>query len=142
MSSFIARSRRRVAAPAGQPPASTIAGSHPAVRRSLDAGSCVAIESVQTIADSLGAPYAEPYSFSVIRDHADDVVLVTDDEILRAMRTLYADAKLAVEPASAAPFAAVCGPLRGRLAGKRVALLVSGSNIDIATFAKYVAEEN
>ncbi|MFV1986123.1 MAG: threonine/serine dehydratase [Gemmatimonadota bacterium] len=112
------------------------------MRRSLDAGSCVAIESVRTIADSLGAPYAEPYSFSVIRDHADDVVLVTDGEILRAMRTLYSDAKLAVEPASAAPFAAVCGPLRDRLAGKRVALLVSGSNIDIATFARYVAEEN
>jgi len=112
------------------------------MRRSLDAGECVAIDSIRTIADSLGAPYAEPYSFSVIRDHADDVVLVTDDEILRAMRTLYADAKLAVEPASAAPFAAVCGPLRERLAGKRVALLVSGSNIDIATFARYVAEED
>ena len=109
------------------------------MRRSLDAGECVALESIQTIADSLGAPYAEPYSFSVIQDHADDVVLVTDDQILEAMRTLYSDAKLAVEPASAAPFAAVCGPLRERLAGKRVALLVSGSNIDIDTFHRYVA---
>ncbi len=111
------------------------------MRRSLDAGECVAIDAIRTIADSLGAPYAEAYSFSVIRDHADDVVLVSDEEILVAMRTLYSDAKLAVEPASAAPFAAACGPLRDRLAGKRVALLVSGSNIDIATFAGYVAGE-
>ncbi|MDH3734201.1 MAG: threonine/serine dehydratase [Gemmatimonadota bacterium] len=111
------------------------------MRRSLDAGECVAIESVQTIADSLGAPYAEAYSFGVIRDHADDVVLVDDAAIRDSMRILFQDAKLAVEPASAAPYAAVCGPLRERLAGKRVAVLVSGSNIDIATFASYVSED-
>lgn len=125
-------------------PACAVYGVEPigadSMRRSLDAGECVAIESVQTIADSLGAPYAERYSFSVIRDHADDVVLVDDEQILQAMRTLYTDAKLASEPASAAPYAAVCGPLRERLAGKRVAVLVSGSNIDIDTFSSYVRE--
>jgi threonine dehydratase len=51
------------------------------------------------------------------------------------MRLLFADAKLVTEPASAAPLAALAGPLRERLDGARVALLVSGSNIDRATFA-------
>jgi threonine dehydratase len=111
------------------------------MRRSLDAGECVAIERVRTIADSLGAPYTEPYSFSIIRERVDDVVLVTDDELRAAMRTLFSDAKLAVEPASAAPYAGVCGPLRDRLAGKRVALVISGSNIDIETFAGYVRDD-
>lgn len=111
------------------------------MRRSLDAGECRAIESVQTIADSLGAPYAEAYSFNVIRENVDDVVLVDDRQILESMRALYSDAKLATEPASAAPYAAVCGPLRDRLAGLRVAVLISGSNIDIASFARYVAGE-
>jgi threonine dehydratase len=111
------------------------------MRRSLDAGEPVAIEEVRTIADSLGAPYAEAYSFGVIRDRVDDVVLVDDDEIRASMRIMFSDAKLVTEPASAAPYAAVCGPLRGRVAGKKVALLVSGSNIDLDTFARYLKED-
>ena len=111
------------------------------MRRSLDAGRAVAIESVRTIADSLGAPYAEAYGFGIIRDRVDDVVLVDDDEIRASMRTLFADAKIVAEPAAAAPYAALCGPLRDRLAGKRVAILVSGSNIDIETFARHVGEK-
>ncbi|MDX1393317.1 MAG: pyridoxal-phosphate dependent enzyme [Gemmatimonadota bacterium] len=111
------------------------------MRRSLDAGECRAIDAIDTVADSLGAPYTEPYGFSVIRDRVDDVVLVDDRAILDAMRTLYEDAKLSVEPASAAPYAAVCGPLRDRLEGRRACLLVSGSNIDIDTFARYVRRD-
>ena len=110
------------------------------MRRSLDAGRPVAIDTVHTIADSLGAPYAEAYGFGIIRDRVDDVVLVDDDEIRASMRVLFADAKIVVEPAAAAPYAAVCGPLRDRLAGKSVAILVSGSNIDIGTFAHFVGQ--
>ena len=89
------------------------------MRRSLDAGEPVALDRVDTIADSLGAPHAAPYSFGVVQRHVDDVVLVADDAIRAAMRALFLDAKLAAEPASAAPLAAVCGPLRERLAGCR-----------------------
>ncbi len=104
------------------------------MRRSLDAGEPVTIDSVQTIADSLGAPHAAPYSFSLVRQFVDDVVLVDDDAIRTAMLALFLDAKLATEPASATPLAAVCGPLRDRLVGKRVGLVLSGSNIDLETF--------
>jgi threonine dehydratase len=44
--------------------------------------------------------------------------------------------KLAVEPAGAAATAALCGPLRERLAGQRVGVIVCGTNIDPATFAQ------
>ncbi len=104
------------------------------MRRSLLAGEPVAISSVETIADSLGAPHAAPYGFGLVDRFVDDVVLVDDDALRAAMRVLFDDAKIVTEPASAAPLAAACGPLRERLAGKRVVLLVSGSNIDRATF--------
>jgi len=110
------------------------------MRRSLDAGQPVAIDAVDTIADSLGAPHAAPYSFSLVQEFVDDVVLVDDADIRAAMGALFEDAKLVTEPASAAPYAAVCGPLRDRLKGLRVALVVSGSNIDLDTFSGHLRE--
>lgn len=104
------------------------------MRRSLHAGEPVVLDAVKTIADSLGAPYAAEYGFSIVDQFVDDVVLVDDDDIRVAMRALFSDAKLVVEPASAAPLAAICGPLRERLKDKRIALIVSGSNIDLPTF--------
>jgi threonine dehydratase len=109
------------------------------MRRSLAAGSPQKIDAVRTIADSLGAPYAAPYSFGVCQRFLDDLVLVDDDALRRAMLLLFASAKLAVEPAGAAATAALCGPLRDRLEGKRVAVIVCGANIDAATFSACLA---
>lgn len=108
------------------------------MRRSLDAGEPVALDRIDTIADSLGAPHAAPYSFGLVQRYVDDVVLVDDDAIRAAMRALFLDAKLVAEPASAAPLAAACGPLRERLAGLRAGLVLSGSNIDLDTFAAHI----
>jgi threonine dehydratase len=55
------------------------------------------------------------------------------------MRFLLRNAKLAVEPAGAATTAALLGPARDRLRGKRVAAIVCGSNIDEATYAKLIS---
>ncbi len=109
------------------------------MRRSFDAGSPQAIDKVRTIADSLGAPYAAPYSFGLCRRYLDDVVLVDDDALRRAMRLLFASAKLAVEPAGAAATAALLGPLLERLRGKRVGVIVCGANIDAASFSACLA---
>jgi threonine dehydratase len=109
------------------------------MHRSFAAGSPQAIDAVRTIADSLGAPYAAPYSFDLCRRFVDELVLVDDDAMRRAMRLLFASAKLVVEPAGAAATAALCGPLRERLAGRRVGLIVCGANIDPATFSAHLA---
>jgi threonine dehydratase len=106
--------------------------------RSLLAGAPQSIERVATIADSLGAPYALPISFELCRRHVAEVVRVTDDELRDAMRFLQCNAKLAVEPAGAAATAALRGPLRERLRGKRVGLIVCGSNIDTASYARLI----
>ena len=108
--------------------------------RSFAAGAPQAIAAVRTIADSLGAPHAAPYSFDLCRRYVDELVLVSDDALRRAMVLLFASAKLAVEPAGAAATAALCGPLRTKLAGRRVALIICGANIDSATFGRHLAD--
>ena len=110
------------------------------MHRSFDAGEPQAIDEVRTIADSLAAPHAESYSFSLCRQHVDELVMITDDQMRSAMRLILRGAKLAVEPAGAAATAALAGPLRERLAGQRVGIIVCGTNIDPLTFATLVAE--
>lgn len=100
--------------------------------RSLAAGAPQTLESVNTIADSLGAPMALPVSFSLCRRFIDEMILVSDDQIRTAMRTILSEMSMMVEPACAAALAALQGPLRERLAGQRVGLIFCGSNIDLA----------
>jgi threonine dehydratase len=125
-------------------PATLVFGVEPegadSMHRSFAAGSPQGIDKVRTIADSLGAPHAAPYSFGLCRRYLDELVLVSDDQLRAAMLLLFRSAKLAVEPAGAAATAALCGPLRERLRGRRVGLVVCGANIDAATFAAQLAE--
>lgn len=106
--------------------------------RSFASGSPESIDAVRTIADSLGAPRCEPYSFALNRRFVDEVVLVSDDQIREAMRVLFHSAKLVSEPAGAAALAGLMHPLRSRLEGKAVALVVCGANIDPQSFAAYI----
>ncbi len=108
--------------------------------RSFSAGAPQSIDAVRTIADSLGAPRAEPYSYALNRAFVDDVVLVSDAQIRAAMRLLFHSAKLVVEPAGAASLAALMYPLRERLDGQRVGVIVCGANIDIATYCAQLAD--
>jgi threonine dehydratase len=108
--------------------------------RSFQVGSPQSLDKVQTIADSLGAPRCEPYSFALNRQFVDEVVLVSDDQIRNAMRLIFRSAKLAVEPAGAAAFAGLMYPLKERLEGKSVGVVICGANIDAETFARQILE--
>jgi threonine dehydratase len=110
-----------------------------AMARSFAAGAPQTITRVQTIADSLGAPMTLPYSFDLCRRFVDELVMLDDEAMRQAMALLFRSMKLAVEPAGAAATAALCGPLKERLRGKRVGLIVCGSNIDAATFAGHIS---
>lgn len=92
-----------------------------------------------TIADSLAPPMTLPVAYGLCRRYLDDLVTVSDDDICRAMAVQFRDGKLAVEPAAATALAAVLGPLRERLQGKRVGIIVCGANIDSATFGRLLA---
>ena len=121
-------------------PASDVIGVEPAgadtMRRSLASGKPEAIDEVRTIADSLGAPYALPYSYTLSQLHVDRMVIVDDQSLREMMGFLFRAMKVAVEPACCASTAALLGPLRDELCGKRVMLVMCGSNIDWETFEK------
>lgn len=101
------------------------------MRQSLDAGSPQQIP-VETVADGLAAPMVGAMTLEATRKFVDDVVLVSDDEILAAMRDLLVYAKLLVEPAAAAGVAAL---LTGKVTadrGSSVVAILSGGNVDVA----------
>ena len=82
---------------------------------------------------------ALPYSFALCRQYVDELVLISDDDLRGAMKLLFEEMKLAVEPAGAAATAALIGPLRGRFGGARVGVIACGANIDAATFGAHLA---
>jgi len=104
------------------------------MHRSLENGQATSLEEVLTIADSLGAPFALPYSFELCRRYVDEIVLITDEAMRDAMGLLFRDMKIAVEPAGAAAAAALLGPLRSRFGSGKVMVIFCGSNIDGPTF--------
>lgn len=112
------------------------------MRQSFDAGEPQQLATVATIADSLAPPMTLPYSFNLCRTCLDDLVLVDDAAMTRMMARLFGRMKFAVEPACTAALAALAGPLRETLKGQRVGVVLCGSNIDPATFARYVGGDN
>lgn len=108
------------------------------MRRSFRSGVMEQLDSVKTIADSLAPPRTFPYSASVCRQVVDALELVSDRQIRDAMRLLYRHLKMVLEPGGAAAFAGALGPFRERLSGRRVGVILCGSNIDIATFANHL----
>ena len=106
--------------------------------KSFAANHTIKMGAMNTIADSLAAPHTEQYSYELCRRHIDRIVTVSDDALRRAMVELFTRLKIAVEPACAAPLAALVGPLRETLQGKRVGILLCGSNTDPVTFAAQV----
>ena len=127
-------------------PACEIIGVEPegadSMHRSFDADEPRSIDKIRTIADSLGAPFAAPYSFNLCKQNVDELTLVDDRQLRKAMGLLYQTMKIAVEPACAASTAALIGPLRDQLLGKTVVLVFCGSNIDWSTFAEQAIFED
>ncbi len=105
--------------------------------RSLAAGERVRIDVPRTIADGQQLPIPGELTFPVIRELVDEVVTVSDAEIVDAMRLLFERAKTVTEPSGASAFAAL---LARRIdpTGLRVGVTLSGGNITAARFAELV----
>lgn len=103
----------------------------PAMHHSFETGYAVELDSVNTIADGLAAPGAGAQCYTVARRRTESILLVSDAEILTAMRLLMERCKLYVEPAGAASLAGLIkhrGELRRRA---RAVCIVSGGNLDL-----------
>ena len=108
------------------------------VQQSKQLGHIVKIDTPRTIADGAQTQQVGQLTFPVIQTLVDDIVTVSDTQLVEAMRFAAARMKMVVEPTGAlAMAAAMQGVVDVR--GKRVGVLVSGGNIDIAQFAKYLA---
>ncbi len=99
--------------------------------RSFRSGHIEPMTNPKTIADGLRTSLGDK-TFPEIRRHVDDIVTVSEDAIVKAMRTLWEVMKLVVEPSGAVSYAALVeGQLDAR--GKKVGLLLSGGNVDLDT---------
>jgi threonine dehydratase len=107
-------------------------------RRSLASGERIRIDVPRTIADGLQAAEPGELTFEVNRQRVDEVVTVTDEEIVTAMIFLFDRLKLVTEPSGAIGVAAL---LAGKLdaAGKSVGVVISGGNVGAARFAELVS---
>ncbi len=102
----------------------------PAMRRSLDEGRATRLDAVDTIADGLAPPMAGELNYRYVREFVEDVALVSDHEIISAMRLLATRAKLVAEPAGAAAVAALMHARVPVAPGSIVVAVVSGGNVD------------
>jgi threonine dehydratase len=97
--------------------------------QSFRAGRVIRTEKKFTIADGLRTNVGEP-NFAIIKRHVDDIVTVSEDAIVGAMRTIWETMKIIIEPSAAVSYAAV---QRGKInvAGKRVGIIFTGGNVDL-----------
>ena len=109
-------------------------------RRSLAAGERVHIDVPRTIADGLQAAAPGELTFEVNRRLVDEVVTVTDDQILDAMAFLFDRMKLVTEPSGAVGIAAL---LSGAVAvrGRKAGVVISGGNVGVARFAALLGRD-
>ena len=84
-----------------------------------------------SVADGLCAPFAGPLTFPLFRDLVDEVVLLTEAEILAGVRFVMERMKVVVEPAGAATVAALLAGKAGDLTGRRVGTVLTGGNVDL-----------
>lgn len=97
--------------------------------RSFKAGHIIPSEKPKTIADGLLTSLST-LTFSVIKNNLDDIVTVTEEEIVIAMRLIWERMKIIVEPSSAVPLAAVIAK-KIDVNGKKTGIILSGGNVEL-----------
>ena len=107
----------------------------PDMQRSFQTGTRVKVPIGSSIADGQLLDIPGEITFKVIASLVDEIVTVTDTEIVAAMRLLFERAKLVVEPSGASAFAAV---LAGRVRGHPTGVILSGANVSAERFADLI----
>ncbi len=123
-------------------PAAKIYGAEPLLAddaaRSLRSGTIQPALPPRTIADGLLTSLCER-TFSIIKENVDDILTVTEEQIIEAMTLMWTRMKIVVEPSSVVPLASVLAN-RELFSGKKVGIIVSGGNADLSKlpFAQHV----
>jgi len=106
-------------------------------QQSFRGGAIVHIPTPKTIADGAQTQHLGEYTFGIIRRDVDEVLTVSDEQLVMAMRFFAERMKMVVEPTGCLGFAAAC-EAGAMLAGQRVGVIISGGNIDLKRFGELV----
>ena len=109
----------------------------PSYALSFAAGTVVSTNSSNTLADGMATRVPDPDALAIIRKGASRIVQVTDDEVAAAIRAYWTDTHNLSEGAGAAALAAAMQE-KPKLRGKRVGLILSGGNIDLDLFNRWI----
>ena len=113
-------------------PSTVVIGAEPAgaddAFRAMQSGK-IEVSQASTIADGLLTSLGTK-TFPIIRDHVKEVITVTDEEIIKAMKTVWERMKIVIEPSAAVPIAALFKE-REKFSIRRVGIIVSGGNVDM-----------
>ncbi|MFF3154844.1 threo-3-hydroxy-L-aspartate ammonia-lyase [Streptomyces sp. NPDC057910] len=107
-------------------------------RRSLRAGEIVHIDTPATIADGAQTQHLGVHPYPLIRDHVTDIVTASDAQLVDCMRLLASRMKIVAEPTGCLGLAAA-RELAERYRGRRVGVIISGGNVDMARFAQLLS---
>jgi threonine dehydratase len=102
--------------------------------RSLQRGSIQPASPPTSIADGLLTSLGDK-TFPIIRDNVKEVITVTDEEIIAAMRLIWERLKIIIEPSCAVPFAALLKD-KSKFTNKKVGIILTGGNVDLNKIAK------
>jgi threo-3-hydroxy-L-aspartate ammonia-lyase len=108
------------------------------VQQSKRANRIIKIDTPKTIADGAQTQFVGQLTFPVIQELVDDILTVSDAQLIEAMRFAASRMKMVIEPTGALAMAAAMQGVVD-VKGQRVGVIISGGNIDIAQFAKYLA---
>ncbi|MBN3068057.1 threo-3-hydroxy-L-aspartate ammonia-lyase [Pectobacterium brasiliense] len=106
-------------------------------QQSFRSGNIVHIDTPNTIADGAQTQHLGNYTFPLIRQNVDDILTVTDDDLIDTMRFYAERMKIVVEPTGCLSFAAARN-LRESLRGKRIGIIISGGNVDISRYGAFL----
>jgi threonine dehydratase len=114
-------------------PGISVIGAEPAgaddAFRSFQAGKRIPLQQANTIADGLRGSLSER-TFAEIRSHVSDIVTVTEESIVAAMRAVWEVLKIVIEPSGAVSYASIVEN-RIEVRGKRVGIILTGGNLDL-----------
>jgi len=112
--------------------------SFPSMKNSLDSGNIETIDGIFTVADGISVKTPGKQTFEIIKEMIDEIVLVDDDEILKAIFLLMERSKSVVEPAGAAGLAYLIS--KKPSPGKKVVPILCGGNVDMYLLGQIVAK--
>jgi len=111
-----------------------------AMSQALKAGRPVELSAITSIAKTLGAPAVSPQTLALAQEHLEEVIVVTDDEAVQALKFILERLKVLTEPAASCTLAAASRLKDQFNNDSNLVLIFCGGNLSVADLCKYVSQ--